>query len=401
MLRHLALLHGALALAALHVDAQDLIVDPTGSGGAFTSLQAAIDAAPSGASIEVRGGTYTAIRIAKSLRIVGAPAPLILPGSNAQPGGGSRNEPAIWLQGNGSDRLQLANLRTGGTSDGNRFAHGASGIAGGGFAEVALHDCVVRGAPWVYLTGIGTGSPGIELTGNARLTVVRSAIFGGPSDADYLYANTSNGAAGIEAPTSTVIAIDATIEGGEGCFLGDRFGGPPPTPCPCAWLTGGHGGTGLIAARAFLSGSSVRGGLGATVLFNPCYPSTCFTPWGRQPDGAPYALGERRDLPRDLLLLSAPRLGGLLDLAWPGAHPAPVLLVASPGAPLDLGALGFFFGELTTLQTLPTSWTGSLQIPIPADPLLYGLPLALQLYYPSQGNPSRAGLSRPLLELLR
>ncbi|MBK9386373.1 MAG: hypothetical protein IPN34_16295 [Planctomycetes bacterium] len=255
----------------------------------------------------MRGGTYTAIRIAKSLRIVGNPAPLIVPGNSAQPGGGPRNEPAIWLQGNGSDRLHLANLRTGGTSDGNRFAFGASGIAGSGFAEVALHDGVVRGAPWVYLTGVATGSPGIELAGNTRLTIVRSAIFGGPSDADYLYASTPSGGAGISVPAGTVIAIDATIEGGEGCFLGDRFGGPPPTP------------------------------------------------WGRQPDGEPYALGERRDLPRDLLLLSAPRLDGALDLAWPGAYPAPVLLVARPGAPLDLGALGILFGELASLQTLLTS----------------------------------------------
>lgn len=381
--------------------AQSIVVDPNG-GGQFTSLQAAIDAATPGASIEVRGGTYTALRVGKSLRIAGNPPPLLLPGSAAQTGsGGQRNEPAIWLEGSGSEVLHLANLRTGGTSSGARFAYGASGIAGGGFAELGLYDCVVRGAPWVLLTGVATGSPGIELAGSVRLTLVRTAVFGGPSDADYLYYSTTDGGAGVAAPAGTVIAIDTTIEGGEGCWLGDRFSGPPSTPCPCPNLTGGRGGTGLVATRAFLSGTTARGGRGAFVYFNTCYPGSCLVPWGRQPDGAAFAVAELHELDRDFLLASPARLGGSLDLVWPSAYPAPLLLAAAPGAPLDLGALGYLFAELATLQSLPTIHSGNASYAIPADPLLFGTPLALQLLYPPRSTYAREGLSRPLLELLR
>ncbi len=75
--------------------------------------------------------------------------------------------------------------------------------------------------------------------------------------------------------------------------------------------------------------------------------------------------------------------------------------MAAPGAPLDLGALGYLFTELATLQSLPTSYSGNASYPIPADPLLFGTPLALQLLYPPRSTYAREGLSRPLLELLR
>ncbi|MHC5065102.1 MAG: hypothetical protein ACYTG5_14140, partial [Planctomycetota bacterium] len=50
----------------------DIIVDAAG-GGDYTEIQAAVDAAPVGATIRVRHGIYPAVSISKGVRLLGDP----------------------------------------------------------------------------------------------------------------------------------------------------------------------------------------------------------------------------------------------------------------------------------------------------------------------------------------
>jgi len=74
-LRYVWLLVGIVLLGAVSAWAADLYVDPAGTGGAYTTIQAAIFAATGGDTIHVAAGTYSEsnITINKSLTILGDP----------------------------------------------------------------------------------------------------------------------------------------------------------------------------------------------------------------------------------------------------------------------------------------------------------------------------------------
>ena len=87
----------SLSLACA-LPAQILVVDPLG-GGTHTDLQAAINAAPAGAIIQVLGGTYGPLVVNRSVTILGVYMPIV----RAPYSGTGQQPPAISLQGTGNE----------------------------------------------------------------------------------------------------------------------------------------------------------------------------------------------------------------------------------------------------------------------------------------------------------
>ena len=102
---------GFVVWLASNASASVLVVDPSGAGGAFTSLQAALDAAAPNDVIRVKGGTYVEITITKPVTIVGDPMPTIRPPKwNEYTGTTLTCPPAITLAGPGTGTVTLVDV---------------------------------------------------------------------------------------------------------------------------------------------------------------------------------------------------------------------------------------------------------------------------------------------------
>lgn len=384
-----ALSSSAVALAGHHV------VDPSGGSGTFVSLQTALDAAAPGDVIEVRGGEYVAITIAKPVTLIGSPRPTIRPPNPSE--GAFDCTAAITLAGTGVGVVTLIDLEIGGLGSADWFSVFHAAIEGGGFTALRVQECIVSGPDLVYATGIGVGAEAIRTT-VPLLYVCASQLSGGENSTDVGCAAMPHGRCGIDAPNATVVVLDSVVTGGLGsdhvaCF--DDFCGTsqPPNPCPCSWL-GGAGGDGIRAQRVFVANSYVSGGAGMTVT-DVCGLSG--TLWGTQPDGAPYASGTVvTQLANDLVLTGSTHLGAQANLTWtPGS--AQLLLVATrAGMPTD-DATGTLFLDPSTLVFVDSIATGvaAASVPIPADAALIGIDLVVQVFDPS------TGLTRPVADTIR
>lgn len=352
-----------------------IVVDPKG-GGNFKDLQQAIDAAPDGAVIRVKGGSYGPLRIDRSLTILGDPAPRIAPprtGAGTQP-------PAIRLVGNGSKRLTLAHVRIGGLANGWTWNEAGAGIDSSGFAEIRILHSEVHAPSWEAITGDARGMPAVRVASHdkTRLVVVACDVRGAKSWQGQSGSRGYDGAPGIDAPQATLHLLDSTVVGGDSSDLLFPPPAPTPDPCPCKTFRG-RGGDGVRVAALFDSGSRARGGAGARVY----YGNRILRSWGKQPDGKPYVAGRRVELENDLVHWTPMRLGrfwavshsplreGGLLLAAPGLSPRPVLAGAGWvlvdvddlyfALPMPARAMGF------------GAW-------VPDDPTLAGMGLALQLF---------------------
>lgn len=367
--RFLASLFIACALPA-----QIFVVDPLG-GGTHTDLQAAINAAPAGAIIQVLGGTYGPLVITRSVTVLGVNTPHLrsppFSGSGQQP-------PAIRLQGTGSETAVFAGLDIGGQC-GGLWNFAGPGVASTGFARVAIYDSAVRGHVWTQANGVAWGASAIVADGTT-LHVARCVVAASASESGVFDVWAPSGAAAIAAPSASLVLLHSTVNGGDAGST--RFFFQPSTvPCPCG--TAGLGGTGVVAANVFTSGSIVTGGSGSPVLFGVPGP-TLPTPWGQQPGGVPFAASTVvTTLPATLAQTAPLRLGAVYSIGFVPSNALSLLLIGNP-APWPVAAAGVQFVAVDLAQPIAiefvpataTSWS----LPVPPMPGLLGFELAEQRF---------------------
>ena len=334
------------------------------------TLALAIQAAAAGDVIVVAGGSHPPITIDKPLTIIGAPQATIFNTVAVGPA----VPPAITLAGPGGGAVRLENVKTLGAANGLVFATAGSGIAGGGFDALEVHDSSIAPSTWFNLTGIGIGAPAIDVS-VPLVTIARSFVEGGQTQTDACdYAGVPDGAVGVRAQSATVVVLDSIVRGGRGpdlCFSP----GLCPGNCPCPFL-GGLGGTGVEALRVLRSNSTIEGGAGQLVQCGD-------QPTGTQPDGADVLTAEEIDLGHELMAPTPLVTGANFTLYWFTTGSPALLAFSTPDAPQLVPGAGWLFATAATLFTTPVpGGTGALNAQVPADPNLVGVPLAVQVYDP-------------------
>lgn len=295
----------ALAVTCAGASAADVLVVDAAGGGAFTTIQAAVDMALDGDIVLVRAGTYPGDVVidARTLTLVGEGDPQVaghlviqnldtsdvvqLSGFVVTPSGG-----ALAYQGaldirfaRGRVRVQDCELR-GASAEGPSpywsygfffVRDGGPGVLAAMSEDVALVDCVAVGGAGDFGVVVvsGWGGDGIVAQSVARLSVVRTVSTGGAGgDGD----DPGHGGAGVRlvAATTLHLAYSACIGGGAGCYA--NFIGTPN------WtVDGGHGlvrGTGTTTydfEGHFFGGEAALGG--------------CQTPAGGSPGAAQVGSG--------------------------------------------------------------------------------------------------------------
>ena len=332
------------SLAVAH--AQIRIADQPGLGS-FTSLQAAITAAPPGGLLLVESGTYGAALIdGKSLSIVE------VPGAIAKTTGTLtiRNITA-------AKRVLISGLEIKGV--------GAAGIVlENNVGPVRLLDCKVTGGVIPSPAFSDAGAPGLKVTDCSKLVVAGGSVTGG--DATHSPGDVGgDGGAGIDSLDSNVAVFDATVKGGKGGLEGTP-GGPGGDACHIVgWglvgsgctFTGGNGGGGdyigcnlggdggdaleVQGAQAQLLDITLAGGAGG---WNSCGGDA---PYGRE----------------------TYNLGGTINQLTGTRRKLTALRLSSDGTNLSLTVLGqagdkFFLARSTTPGFLfQTSWHGIWLLP--------------------------------------
>jgi hypothetical protein len=350
--------------------AQLYVVDPIG-GGTHNDLQTAIDAAPPGAVIHVRGGTWGPLVVTRSLTLVGENMPLVrstLTGVGQQP-------PAIQLQGSGGDTALLVGFEVRGDANGFAWNVAGPGLAASGFARIAIHDSIVRGHVWSGITGAAAGASGITVTGAATVHVVRSMVRASTSFAGSMNQWAPNGAAAIDAPLANVMLLDATVTGGDADVSWWTMGSPWPTPCPCTpgGTAPGRGGDGVVAHHVYRAGGAITAGLGSPVRIG--VPPV---PYGAQPAGATIAAVATTGVAPTLSPTSALRLGATHTIAFPATSTPSLLALGAPLAwPVPVLGMPHWCLDLAqpfVLNFLPAGSTAlAMQVPNAVQLLGYEL----------------------------
>jgi hypothetical protein len=364
------------AMLAPLLPAQLFVVDPLG-GGTHVDLQAAINAAPAGAVIHVRGGVWGPLLVTRTLTIVGEGTPRIrstFSGLGAQP-------PAIRLQGTGTETAVLAGLDVSGNANGAMWNAAGPGVSSSGFRRVAIHHCTVRGHDWTWISGTATGASAIVVADGATLQIAHSLV---AASRGYPGANDTwapPGAAAIAAAASAVVLLGTTVTGGAVDPMVWTMGSPWPTPCPCGppGSEPGRGGAGVVAYSVHVAAGAITGGTGSPVIVNSA-------PFGNQPDGPPLVASVVTWFAATLVPLTPLRLGTVHTLGFAATTAPTVLAVGTPLPwPASIAGIQFVFVDLAqpvALHSLPagaTSWS----LPVPASATLLGLELVEQRFDPS------------------
>lgn len=198
----------------------------------FTSLQAAIDAAPDGGLLLVQSGTYGAAVVdGKSLSIVE------MPGAVAKTTGTLRIRNL-----SASQRVLVSGLEILGV--------GAPGVVlQNNVGTARLQGCKITGGRVNVTRDSDRGESGIEAHAAAQVVLVDCQVFGGNA---FIYSGTAPqpGGHGLSAIDSYLALYDCAVRGGEGSVEGNP--------------TGGDGGDGVRVDDwgIFASGCTFRGGNG-------------------------------------------------------------------------------------------------------------------------------------------
>jgi hypothetical protein len=269
-----------LALAPLS-SANGVVVVDDPTLPTFTSLQAAIDAAPDGGLLLVQAGTYGgAVIDGKSLSIVAVPGTTpqmnssmvvrnVAAGQSVFVAGMSFHGAGFVFVPTSAVAVQISNSAgavrfESCTATGGRFGNSSSATGGAGFlvqasTQVVLSNCHVLGGDGYTDFSVGPpGGPGISST-NSNVVLYDCDVRGGLG-AIYGWPG-GNGGNGCEVSGWGLFASGSSITGGTGGF-GDDVG--------CT--DGGVGGDGLhvTSAQVFLLDTSITAGIGG---FNGCSPA--------------------------------------------------------------------------------------------------------------------------------
>lgn len=344
----------AMGLFSTSLQAQVIVVDP-GGAGAYRDLQQAIQAAPAGATLVVRGGTYGPLTIQRSLKILGRPTPRI----QAPEGGAGAQPAAIQLVGTGSQRLVLDNLHIQGRADGSRWTSPGSALRGSGFAEVVVMDSTIHAPVWYNASRICAGADAIDLEGAHHLTLHRCDVRASSCDlggAVNVMAAPGGGAA-VRAPGAKVTLLESVLAGGDGPTASWNWF-PTSQPCTCPGL-GGEGGDGVIAAEVFRSDSAISGGQGGEVHVNG-------VSFGRQEAGEAVRANQLHPVSQARLLSTSPAIiGQPWSVVFPTSPMGGFLLAGPPRAtPLAFGSEWFFLASAPIVMDLmPSTSTFGFLVP--------------------------------------
>jgi hypothetical protein len=388
----------ATALSPTLASAQSLRVNPNG-GAHFTDLQTAIDAAPAGATIRVQGGTWGPLTVRRSVRLIGEPTFEIFVQDQTLAGsGGIAQDRALTLLGSGADDLELSHVTIHGRSPGPRFAQCFPAISGGGFRSIRILSSLIEAPRWQNVTGLAVGQPAIALAPGAHLWIADSAVIGGTSYdcCGSAFAFGPRGGAGIEAPGCRVTALDSQVRGGDGLTTYWSFFPPSNSACPCPASApfDSRGGSGVVAELLLEGNSSITGGLGGEVWFDPGFG---FQPWGQQPDGVPANVARRITWTDDVTVTYGRSLGGTVQLKDNSGLFSVVLMGLPAAEPFELGGGEWVYLDVWSTivaQGLPAN--GQISIAVPYDVQLVGAMLATHF-----GGAPPTTLSRPLVTVIR
>ncbi|MBL8898696.1 MAG: hypothetical protein JNM84_13750 [Planctomycetes bacterium] len=394
----------ALACAALAViypalaSAQSIRVNPNG-GAPFTDLQAAIDAAPHGATIRVQGGTWGPLVVRRSVRLIGEPTfEIFVQGQSLAGSGGIAQDRALTLLGSGQDELELSHCTIHGRVPGPLFAQCFPAISGGGFRSIRIVSSLIEAPRWQNVTGLAVGQPAISLAPGAHLWLADTAVVGGTSYdcCGSAFRFGPRGGAAIEASGCRVTALDSQIRGGDGLATYWSFFPPSNNACPCPANApfDSRGGAGVVAEILLEANSSITGGLGGEVWFDPGFG---FQPWGRQPDGPAADVTRRITWTDDVTVTYGRSLGGVVQLKDLSGLFSLVVMGLPATEPFELGGGEWVYVDVlgpVIAQGLPAN--GQISIAVPRDVNLIGAMLATHF-----AGPPPTALSRPLITAIR
>jgi len=170
-------------------------------------LQGRIDRARPGSTLVVPAGSWKAIVIDKPLTLIGDEGAVIY---SDQEYGPDPFPAPITLDGPGHGTVTLANLDTVGSVDGHLYSSIAGGIAGGGFETLELQQCRIEAPVYWRWHLTCAGGPGISVDVE-HVLVVDSEVLA--SEGRHDFCGYARGAAGIDAPSSSVEIFGSTVVG--------------------------------------------------------------------------------------------------------------------------------------------------------------------------------------------
>jgi hypothetical protein len=172
----------------------------------FTSLQAAIDAAPEGGLLLVQTGTYGAAVVdGKSISIVE------MPGADARANG------ALTIQNlSSTQRVLVSGLQI-------TVANGPAAMLANDAGTVRLQGCKLTGGRISQGAGIHAGAAGLRVQECSQVVITGSELIGGNALVEFFQAGTPGGA-GLDATNGNVALYDCTLRGGKGAELGNPGG---------------------------------------------------------------------------------------------------------------------------------------------------------------------------------
>ncbi len=356
------------------------------TGAQYTALQAAIDAANSGARLGIAGGSHGAVVITKSITLIGDQGATIA----SAPNGGCTQPPAITIRGGGADRVSISGLTIGGTATWPTCTPGA-GISATGLAELRVYRSSITGHVYTgVLTGILVSAPGIHVPTGAPLIVLSDCVVDGTaSDSDGTQTPTPQGGAAIDAPGASVVAVGSTLTAGDG---GDSFLISPvqPTACPCAWGTMSYGGDAVVADEYWHADTTEVPGRGGRVF-------VLGVSWGQQPDGQPVIANSVDSLGFSISATAPPRLGQMWSLQFvPVFGSASALVVGDPAAPQPFAGAGWLCIDPNGVYSCVALGSQTpVSFPVPTQTAVLGVEFAAQV---ATVWASQALLSRPIFE---